>query len=369
MSTESERRIQQELQAYDENVNVHDLPEIYHYWSNTYLRPMFEEFGFSHPDELFANHMYESASACDSERPTFISIGAGNCDTEVRIAKLLKKKGLDIFSVDCLDLNANMLRRGRDLAEQEGVLENLSFVEGNFNEWKANKKYTSVIANQALHHVENLEGLFDEVEESLDEKGTFIVNDMIGRNGHMRWPEALEAVHHFWQELPDDYRYNHQLKRHESVYENWDCSAEGFEGIRAQDILPLLVERFNFKLFVGMGNVIDIFVDRCFGHNFDINKEWDRAFIDKVHEFDETSILNGRVKPTHMLAVVTKASVEDPLFSRGLSPEFCVRDPSPDRISEVPRPASSGFVLVTPEGYRIENLTIPELTAILRSLS
>ena len=43
-----------------------------------------------------------------------------------------------------------------------------------------------------------------------------------------------------------------------------------FEGIRAQDILPLLVERFTFDEFIGFGNVIDPFVDRSFGPNFDI---------------------------------------------------------------------------------------------------
>ena len=29
------------------------LPEIYHYWSNTYLRPKLERIGFSHPEAVF----------------------------------------------------------------------------------------------------------------------------------------------------------------------------------------------------------------------------------------------------------------------------------------------------------------------------
>ena len=80
---------------------------------------------------------------------------------------------------------------------------------------------------------------------------------MIGRNGHQLWPEALEIVHEFWRQLPERYRYNRALKRYEELYENWDCSLESFEGIRAQDILPLLLEYFHFQLFVGCGNVID----------------------------------------------------------------------------------------------------------------
>jgi len=34
----------------------------------------------------------------------------------------------------------------------------------------------------------------------------------------------------------------------------WDCSKQGFEGIRAQDILPLLVKKFSFRSFLGFGN-------------------------------------------------------------------------------------------------------------------
>jgi len=100
-----------------------------------------------------------------------------------------------------------------------------------------------------------------------------LIHDMIGRNCHQRWPEALKEVHRFWKELPTEYRYNRQLNRHEELYDNWDCSIEGFEGICAQDILPLLLERFDFHLFIGFANVVYLFIDRGFGHNFNADQE------------------------------------------------------------------------------------------------
>jgi hypothetical protein len=54
----------------------------------------------------------------------------------------------------------------------------------------------------------------------------------------MRWPEALELVTELWKELPTKYKDNCLLKRVQLEYENWDCSTEGFEGVRSQDILP-----------------------------------------------------------------------------------------------------------------------------------
>jgi hypothetical protein len=148
---------------------------------------------------------------------------------------------------------------------------------------------------------------------------------MIGRNGHQRWPEALTFVNQLWEELPERYRYNHALKRTERKYENWDCSIDSFEGIRAQDILPLLVNRFQFDLFVGFGNIIDIFVDRAFGPNFDPEHEWDRSFIDRVHTLDVEQMAKGVVKPTHMYAAMTKRPVTHPRFHEPLTPEFSIR--------------------------------------------
>ena len=150
---------------------------------------------------------------------------------------------------------------------------------------------------------------------------------MIGRNGHVRWPEAMEIIQEFWLTLSRQYRYNQRFRRYEERFEDWDCSHEGFEGIRSQDVLPLLLEFFHFQLFIGFGNLIDPFVDRAFGPNFDPKVAWDRSFIDDVQERDEQEMARGRIKPTHMLAVMGKAPAGRVRVIGPLTPEFCVRRP------------------------------------------
>jgi SAM-dependent methyltransferase len=318
-------RLVAETLVYKDVADINVLPEIFHYWSNKYLRPMIEEYGFSNPDQFFAKYLVESAQATGDPHPGFVSIGSGNCDTEVRVAKLIREAGCPRFSIECLDMNPHMLQRGREMAEREGVLDCLVFSEADFNKWQPTRRYAGVMANQSLHHVLNLEGLFDAVRSALHPDGYFITHDIIGRNGHMRWPEALVEVQRYWQELPDEYRFNRSLQQQENEYVNWDCSSEGFEGIRAQDILPLLLQRFEFRLFIGFANVIDVFVDRAFGHNFDTTQEWDRAFIDRVHAFDEDAIRAGTLTPTHMLAVMGTQSGAGRVCSRGITPEMSVR--------------------------------------------
>ncbi len=326
---EYEVRLAKEREIFSDQVNVHDLPEIFHYWSNKYLRPTFEQFGFSNPDEFFAKYLRLALIEHDADRACFASIGSGNCDTEIRVARLLRDSGHEQFSLECIDINSAMLERGRESALEAGVSENLRFSLADFNAWQPNPgSYAAIMANQSLHHVVELEQLFGNIETALTPGGRFLTSDMIGRNGHMRWPEALEIVHEFWRELPESRRWNFQLQRLEELHENWDCSKEGFEGIRSQDILPLLRERFAFELFLPYGNVIDPFVDRGFGGHFDPDDAADRNFIDRIHLRDECEIRAGTITPTHMIATMRKRAYTGACANpEGLTPSFCARDP------------------------------------------
>ena len=319
-------RIQDEQGHFDECLNVHDLPDIFHYWSNKYLVPMFAPCGFTNPWDFFLKFTLEKCREDPKRRCSVVSIGSGNCDIEIELAERLLQQSADNFRIDCIEINGNMLERARARLADSPAEGMVRFLREDFNRWRPGQgEYDVVIANQSLHHVLELEHLFDAIRLGLAEGGIFLVSDMIGRNGHQRWPEALEVVNRFWRELPESYRYNRLMQRQENEFINHDCSTSGFEGIRAQDILPLLLERFEFRLFLPYGNAIFAFIDRPFGHNFDAAAEWDRDFIDRVHADDEEGFLSGRLKPTSMLAVMTLEPHGTTLRDSRLTPEFCVR--------------------------------------------
>lgn len=116
----------------------------------------------------------------------------------------------------------------------------MSFLQADFNNWQSDGFYDLIIALHSLHHVVELEHLFAEIKKSLPAEGYFITSDIIGRNGHKCWPEAVKVLKKIWREMPKRYRYNHQLNMVQKKYINHDCSVDSFEGIRAQDILPLI---------------------------------------------------------------------------------------------------------------------------------
>jgi SAM-dependent methyltransferase len=232
----------------------------------------------------------------------------------------LKELGYVDIKVECVEINPFMIERAKELAIAGNVAENMIFMEADFNNLKLDRKYAAVIAHQSLHHVVELENLFDVVKTNIDPNGYFITSDMVGRNGHMRWPKALAVVNELWESLEPNYKYNHMQGRQEEIFINHDCSNEGFEGVRAQDIVPLLLNRFNFELFIGFGNIIFPFVDRCFGHNFEPDNLSDKQFIDKVHRIDENLMVSGQINPTQMLAALKVNEVNSVKFSRGISP-------------------------------------------------
>jgi len=310
-------RVAREQAIFSGQEEVHDLPRIFHYWSNTWLRPQLELFGFSNPDQFFAFYLRKSFE--DSTRRP-----------EVRVAKLLVDQGMEDFVLECIDINPDMLERGRSMASEACLESQVVPVEGDFNAWNPQHQYDAIVANQSLHHVLELEALFASIESALLPHGRFVTSDMIGRNGHMRWPEAMAIIHEYWRELPETHRWNVQLKRKEDLHEYWDCSKEGFEGIRAQDILPLLIERFGFEFFFAYGNIIDPFIDRGFGPNFDADSPTDRELIDRIHARDEEELRVGTIKPTHLMAAMRKQPYTGECLHRiGLAPEFCIRHADP----------------------------------------
>jgi ubiquinone/menaquinone biosynthesis C-methylase UbiE len=319
-----EARYSNELATFRDVVNVHDLPAIYHVWSNRFVAPKLAALGFAGIDAIWVD---AARTVQDNVgRPLrVVSLGSGNCDVEVELLASLRAAGISVASFECLELNVEMLDRGRAHAAERGFRECMQFVAADLNQWEPAQDYEIVFANHSLHHVVELERLFDGVRRCIGESGRFLVNDMIGRNGHQRWPEALMLVHGVWARMPDRYKFNHQLQRHEDLYENWDCSSEGFEGIRAQDILPLMMERFGFDVFVPFANVIDVFVDRGFGHNFDPTNPDDLDFIARVGELDELAIDLGVVTPTHLLAVACGQRTDRTRQYRHWSPEHCLR--------------------------------------------
>jgi hypothetical protein len=315
------KRLQAQISQYANVENMHrGLSDIAPYWKAKFIqkgvREVFDVRGqFEFYAKPFLKAMERSASG------NLLSIGSGDAAVEIDVAKMMRKANAD-FCFELLELSPIQIQRAKRNVEKAGLTAYFEFTEEDVNQWSPNRQYAAIMAHHSLHHVQNLEGLFDSVKGCL--LGYFCTMDIIGRNGHMRWPEVLELVQMFWAIIPAEKRKHATLKNFEKGFYNYDCSKQGFEGIRAQDILPCLVERFGFESFFAFGGLIDPFVGRGFGHHYDANKEWDRSFIDLVAYLNDVLIDCGYIKPTQMYAVMTTDAATIPKTYRGRTPEACI---------------------------------------------
>lgn len=317
-------RVQSEIDFYAEVENIHDLPQIYHFWSNRFVGPAAERVFFG--DRSVAN-VYTSAikKSAPQGGARIISLGCGYGETELGVAQALVDSGYDNFRIVCSDISPVLIDRLRASIPAH-LNDHIEPMVCDLNAIDVGEKFNCIMANHSLHHIQNLEHVFDWSYHHLSDGGTFATCDMIGRNGHMRWPEVEVALQALWTLLPERQRNNRLLNRVEQRFVNHDCSSEGFEGIRAQDILPLLLERFYASRFLGFGGLIDPFVDRCFGHNFNPDDPKDVAFINAVGVISDTLLDGGIATPTVMHAHFTKQRT-DPVYFRDRSPERSVRAP------------------------------------------
>lgn len=323
-----DQSIREEIRHFQNAANIHgQLSDIFRYWQTRYFKERFTEiFRANNHLEFYALPFMRSilASGCAN----LVSFGTGDAQVEVGVAQVLKRKGIEDFFIYCIELAPGQIERARGHIGKAGLDKHFCLIEADFNSWDSGGKvFAGAMAHHALHHVLGLEHLVQEVRNALHPEGVFCTIDVIGRNGHMRWPEALEIIERIWRFLPESKKYHHILKRTDHEYVNHDCSTEGFEGIRSQDILPLLVKTFSFESFHAFGNLVDVFTSRGFGANFDAQSQEDMAFIDFVEYLNELLIDLGHLKPTRMAAVMRIATDRPPVVYKNWTPEFCVRRP------------------------------------------
>ena len=332
------KRVAQQIAQYQEVESIHDLPPIFHYWSNRYVLPKLEEvMGADSIVDFYAVHICERIERVKSSPAKIVSLGAGDAELEVQIAAALLAEGVRNFVLECAELSPALIERAGRRIQEAGVGEHVRTAAVDLNRWPGAHGCTAVIANHVLHHVVELEALFEGIVRAIGAQGVFLTADMIGRNGHMRWPEALAIIDLLWPTLPPALRYDRVAGKVREKFNNEDVSVRGFEGIRAQDILPLLIERFKFEKFLGFGSLPDVFVDRLLGANFSIDRGEHLSFIDRLEQLNEALIGLGVLKPTMMFAVLSNSFAAPARVWRSLTPQFCVRGGATQNTLWAPR--------------------------------
>ena len=272
---------------------------------------------------LYFNEI-EDAVKVGSAPLAVLSVGSGSCGMEIALAAKLKSVGLNA-RITCIDFNAELLRIAAAHSASQGLSDAMAFVELDCNRHPQFPASDVIIVNQFFHHVENLEGFCAGLQRALSAEGRLLTSDIIGRNGHMLWPDVEAEVLRFWDELPRQQHMDRYFGKIQSRYRPMDHAAYSNEGIRAQDIVACLVDTFDFEVFFTFGGSIMPFVERRIGFNFDPENAADRLFIDRVDAQDVAALLAGKYPPSNMIATMRQKGRAQRRVYDPISPEEYLR--------------------------------------------
>jgi SAM-dependent methyltransferase len=294
------RQLENEIDHFHHQDRLHINSSAADWRNSIFIGPMLlAAFGYSNVHEIYASQI--SSAIKRSSTSLVYSLGCGDGEQELAVLTASDNLGFEKFKIIGIELSPSSANKARINAEKLGLSNRFEVIEGDLNlGLPSGPPVAAYMIHHVLHHVIELELLLDNISNSLHCDGELITFDMIGRNGHMLWPELKPIIRQIWSTLPKNKRYDFIFNHSMASYEDWDCSLEGFEGIRSQDILRIIDKYLKPEKVVVWGGLSQVFLNNRVGPNFDPNTPLDCKFIALLHQVESMLLLQRQTTPVEI---------------------------------------------------------------------
>jgi predicted O-methyltransferase YrrM len=235
---------------------------------------------------------YLSRTFGQLERPIeILSLGSGYCGHELALARGLRGS----YRIRCTDINERLFARARQIVQDEGLAMEFAVADLNFMTIEP-KRYHLILAHAVLHHVINLEHLFEQVAAGLANGGVFHLVDVAGQNRKLIWDANERLMNALLETGP----------RHISRGLQLDIRAEagGMEGIRQADIVPQLRMVFTPLFEYQHGAFIRfICTNPELSPRLSLEDEAARRYLNFLIDVDDASVRHGVLRPLEIWGV------------------------------------------------------------------
>ncbi|MEM8964271.1 MAG: class I SAM-dependent methyltransferase, partial [Acidobacteriota bacterium] len=220
-----------------------------------------------------------------------LSLGSGYCGPELALARALSVP----YEVRCTDINPDLFTQAREQAEADGL--SLDFAEADLNFMTIEPGHWDLIfAHASIHHVINLEQLFDQIRGGLSTHGIFHLVEVVGQNRKLIWDENERYANRLLDLLPAELTGDQRLAVPEEV--------DGMEGVRQEDILPLLRERFTARFEHRHGAFMRFVCTHIHaGEALDPGNPETLAWLDMLIDADQSAVQRGVLEPLEIWGV------------------------------------------------------------------
>ncbi len=187
------------------------------------------------PDCDWLTYLESELLAPHQERALVIGCGSG------WLERALLDRGRFRLVVGC-DFAADSVRRARQRAQERG-LDGIEYRVVDLEKESLDGPYDAIFANDVLHHITNLEGLYGRIERALAPGGLFLFNEYVGPNRFQYSDERMDSVNRYFRLFPERLRRDpasgHCLWRRERLSRELVEREDPTEAVRSEDVLPL----------------------------------------------------------------------------------------------------------------------------------
>lgn len=184
-------------------------------------------------------------------------------------------------------------------------------------------RYQLAVMHDALHHIENLEHLFDNLRHTLAHGALLWVNEYVGPDRSQMAKETFRAAEEIYYSLPKRYRIKPPAARgmrrfiHERLPSRFQrgrkfsiptreevLRADPSEAVRSSEILPMLRENFEVLHTVFWGNAVFPSIYALIAGAIDISREEDVRTLRSVWDRDGELVRTGAIPSHHVFMVL-----------------------------------------------------------------
>jgi SAM-dependent methyltransferase len=212
---------------------------------------------------------------------------------------LAQKTG--IAEITACDFALDRVLAAEQTARQEGLgriryqacnLEAESLPDGPFD---------AIFANDVLHHITDLEGLYQRIHEALAPDGKLLFNEYVGPNRFQYSDARMELINRYFRLIPDHLRFNPYWSGLFWSRFRTDpaklAADDPTEAVRSEDVLPLARRFFEVEAEYSYGGgLLNPLLYEIIA-NFDEQRPYDSRLLQVLCDAEDRLTRSGRLEP------------------------------------------------------------------------
>ena len=214
---------------------------------------------------------------------------------------------------DALDVSERAIEKARALAEDEGYT-HIRYQVSDLNRVSLEADaYDVVFGISSIHHIAELETLYEKVHQALKPNGYFYMDEFVGPS-QFQWPDQqIEGINAMLTEIPERLRVSRsdgKNIRSSVVRPTIDemNAVDPSEAIRSGEIIPLLSERFPDFILRGYGgNILHLLLEDIAGNFVETDTE-SIEWLERIFAYEDDWLLKEDVVDDFAVIVAQKSA-------------------------------------------------------------